>query len=462
MKKYIIPLLVLSSGIWTTQAQLRLPEVLKTPIEAALHQSKDLRQKEIEIEKTILEQKKIKSKYIPTLEATAGYAYLDGRATVDIPGVKIPGTGYELFADKTTMDYQAQILHGGLMAKSVLFSGFQIPNAVKALNEKIQGDALLMETDKDMLIVDVVHSLDQLRFVETSEQLLLDSRLRLDKEEQRVNKGIANGLAVPFDRDKITLARLELESKQTELEGSKDLLFQKIKYLTGLPKEKIVAITYTLEHFALTDDLLLNRQELEALEHYKNAKKYLLKKEKGSYLPQALAFAGVSYTSVFNGDTQFQIPNLPNILPQPHLALNELTLAPNWMAGVLLKWEIFGGTARKHAVQQASLEVEQMENKMDDSKEKLHLQLSQKLVSYQIQNKKIALANQQEQVAKNALDMAAKQYVQGLISINQRLEAENDYMKAAQGKVEILINQRRAAMEAQMASGKLSQNIFYY
>src|SRR5690554_563267 len=125
--------------------------------------------------------------------------------TIDVPGLELPLTGYELFAQKTTVDNQVNALHGGLTAKSVLFSGFQITNGSKALEQKARGDALLIETDKDELIVDVVTSFDKLRFIRASEALIADSKRRLVKEEERVNKAIANGLAIPFDRDKITL-----------------------------------------------------------------------------------------------------------------------------------------------------------------------------------------------------------------------------------------------------------------
>ncbi len=52
--------------------------------------------------------------------------------------------------------------------------------------------------------------------------------------------------------------------------------------------------------------------------------------------------------------------------------------------------------------------------------------------------------------------------MQGLISINKRLEAENDFIKASQGKTGALINQRQAALDASMVTGKLVEKIKYY
>lgn len=461
MKRYLLPFIFLSGGILLGNAQqLQLPESLERPITLALERNKDIQNKELEVEKTILERQSVRSKFIPKLEATGGYAYLDSRMTLDIPGYSLPIVGYELFSEKTKIHNRTNALHGNVMAKSVLFSGLQISNGAKALEEKAKGDKLMIETDRDALIIDVVTSFDKLRFIKASEDLIEDSDRRLEKEGERVNRAIENGLAIPFDRDKILLARLELETKRTELEESKNLLFQKIQYLTGLSEQEIENVVYDLDPLILASDLSVeNKQEIEALESYKRASEFVLKKEKGTFLPQAAAFAGISYTSLFNGSTDFEIPYLPSGMSQPHLNLNEFTISPNLMAGVVLKWEIFGGMERKHKIDQAKINVEQLENKLEDSKDKLNLLLLQKLASYRTFEKKIDLAGQKEVVAKNSLTLAGKQYTQGLISINQRLEAENDFVKASQTKTQALIDQRQAALETMAVTGRLSEKI---
>lgn len=463
MKKFLLTGIALTAVNFLGFAQLQLPKALELPINLALERNKEIANKNLELERTVLERKAIKSKHIPRLETTGAYTYLDSKMTVDIPELELPISGYELLAEKTKINNQMNLLHGGLTAKAVLFSGFQINSGAKALEQKAKGDELLIETDKDNLIVDIITSFDKIKFIEASEELIDDSRRRLEKEEERINKAIENGLAIPFDRDKIKLARLELESKQVELEESKSLLIAKIEYLTGMNEAEILTTTYDLAPILLSSGLSVeNKQELEALSAYKSAGEFLLKKEKGTYLPQAVAFAGVSYTSLFNGSSQFDIPYLPDGMAQPHLNLNEFTIAPNWMAGVVLKWEIFGGMERKHRVRQAELNIQQLENKLADSRDKLNLLLMQKIAAFRTSEKQADLARQKELVAENSLTLAGKQYTQGLISINQRLEAENDFVKASQEKTEALINQRESALEAEKVGGRLIEKIRYY
>ena len=443
-------------------AQLTLPAGMQQPIEQALLRSKEIANKQIELEKANLERKSVQSKSIPKLNATAGYAYFDNHITIDLPGYKLPITGAELFEGKTKVDNRGNLAHAGLLATGVLYAGGQIQSGVKALEEKAVGDSLLIETDKDNLIIDIITSFDKLKYIEASEKLIAESNTRLLKEEERVNKAIENGLAVPFDRDKIKLARLELESKQTQLDESQELLFRKLNYLTGLSKEEIEEISYELKPIVLPEGLNVdNKQELQALQSYKKASEWVLKKERGAFLPQVLAFGGLSYSSLFNGSSAFTIPNLPPNTAQPNLKLNQFSMAPNWIAGIGLKWELFGGNERKHKVEEAALSLQQLDNKLQDSKDKLNLLLSQKLSVYNTQWKQISLANQKEVVAGNNLALAGKQYKQGLIAVTQRLEAESDFVKAGQEKTEVLTNQRQAALEVMAVTGRLSEKIQY-
>jgi hypothetical protein len=60
-------------------------------------------------------------------------------------------------------------------------------------------------------------------------------------------------------------------------------------------------------------------------------------------------------------------------------------------------------------------------------------------------------------VANNNLNLAIKQYKQGLINISE--EAEADSYKASVNKINILIEQRLSALETIIATGELTKHI---
>jgi outer membrane protein TolC len=57
------------------------------------------------------------------------------------------------------------------------------------------------------------------------------------------------------------------------------------------------------------------------------------------------------------------------------------------------------------------------------------------------------------------LNLAVKQYKEGLINISERLEAENDSYKASVNKITTLIEQRLSAIETIISTGDLSKKI---
>lgn len=439
-------------------AQIQIEDPLKEAIWHAIDKSAEVQNRDLEIEKISEEKKSVWNKYVPKVNASANYLYTHADITLDFPTGVIPLLNIPIFEGKAQSESYGNIFHGGISAKTILFSGFQIENGAKALEEKRRGTAYLTEVEKEKLITDVIQSFDQLHVLKAMDFLLEESQNRLEVENNRVERAIKEGLTIPYDREKIKLASLELESKKIELEGKRNLLYQKIHYLTGYSKEEVDQVLYELKPYHLHDDLSIeNKQELKALESFKNASDYLIKKEKGTYLPVLGAFGSVNYTSLFNAGVkaeEIKDWNMPL-----HAKINEFTLGPNWMLGVSMQWEIFGGFERKNKVKMAKIQSQQMENQLNDTKEKLELLLANNLTNYKIQNKVYQNNIEKEHIAEKNLNRATRQYQEGLINISERLEAENDFFKASTEKIESLMQQRKTALDALSATGNLMQII---
>ena len=459
MKKHLLfqSVLVLFT-VQTLKAQIPITKDLEKAIEKAWNKSSKLKNQHYELEKLENQRKGVLNKYLPHVSATVAYAYLDNDLTIDVPTKTTPILGIDFFEGETTFSNRAQVFHAGLNASMPLFTGMQIPNGAKAVEQKKQGTAYLLEVEKDQLIKEVINSFDQITLLNEAEKLIADSEKRLEKETIRVEKAISLGLAIPYDRDKIKYAALELHSKTIEIKGKRKLLYQKIQYLTDLSIEEIENTKYNLEPYLLSDSSLSieNKHELKALESFKSAQNYLLKKEKGSYLPTLGAFASVSHSNLFDFESNTTLGVGP-INKDVSLKVNELTLSPNWMVGLALKWDVFSGFERKHKVEEAKINIAQMDNTIKDTREKLGLLLQQQYSNYEVATEKIAIAEQLQKVSENNLKMAIKQYQEGMISISERLEAENETFKANLNKVSSLIDQRLAAIETVITTGEINQ-----
>jgi outer membrane protein TolC len=192
MKKHVLLSLISLFCLAEGYSQIAVSASLDDAIQKALAKSSSVKNKELEIEKLNLQKKSIWNKYIPTVEATAMYLYFDNRMTIDLPTVTV--ANYPLLDGKTSFDNYGNIFHGGVMAKTVLFSGLQIPNGAKAIEQKAIGTAYLTESEKDGIVKDVINTFDQLALLDEVERLINDSEKRLNAETLRVTKAIEQGL----------------------------------------------------------------------------------------------------------------------------------------------------------------------------------------------------------------------------------------------------------------------------
>src|SRR5690606_26981748 len=276
--------------------------VFKSVVEQATLHNMKLRNSALENQKVALEREAVKGKLLPSISVNALYGYTNSTIALDLPTQELPVLGTQLFEGAQKASMSSQLAFGGVTAKQVLFSGMQITHGQKALEKKYEAQQLLLEAGYEEIAGEVVMSFDRLMLLKEVDKLIDDSERRLEKERLKVLKAIENGLAIPYDRDKIQLAMLDIQSRRAEVESSRELLYFRLQEATGMAIEELKQVSYTLEEIVLPADteLHLNRKELEALRISQQAHEYLLKKEKGARLPVAFAFGNVSYANAFS------------------------------------------------------------------------------------------------------------------------------------------------------------------
>ncbi|MFV0146538.1 TolC family protein [Empedobacter falsenii] len=431
---------------------------LKLPVEKAIESSYNLKNKQLEVDKNNSKYDEIKGKQKPSLSAIALGSYLNSNGTIDIPTKSIDLISTELFAGNQRFNTSTGLFTIGINASQVIFSGLQIPNALNAIQEKSVALDYLKDAEKEVITKDILQTYDQLMLIQKVEELISNSAKRLDKEHLKVQKAIQNGLAIPYDREKIKLAMLELEARQVEVNGSRQLLYKKLETLTHLSIEDLQQIEYELTpiHIISAEYTLENKKELKALEHSIKAYEFLYKKEKGSHLPQVFAFANTNYTSIFG--SRFKLKDV-DLLGDVNLKMNQFTLFPNILIGIGAKWELLDGGQHKNRLVQAKTDILINENKLKDSQEKLNLLLSKNKIDYETSSEKLKVNHQQNTIATNNLEIASRRFQEGLIDVTERLAAENDFYKANLGYYSQIIDQRSKTYELLQTSGELFNQI---
>lgn len=433
------------------------PQVMDV-INTTFQTNKDIILKYFDVQKTNLEIEGVASNRLPHIAASGLYGYVHSNGSLDLPTTELPILNESLFAGATDFRLNTQAAYAGVSVRQVIFSGLQIPNGQRALKYRVDAQQYLVEATKEEITKDIAQTFDQMMLLDQVEKLIQDSKKRINKEQLKVNKGIENGLAIPYDRDKLKLALLELEVKKVELAGSRSLLVKKIQQLSGLAANRVQEVTYELSPVFLSLDSLIvqDRSELKALDASSKAYDYLMKKEQGSVLPTIFAFGSANYLNIFN--TNLTVKDQP-LLGDIDLSSNHLRGRPNLMVGVGVKWDIYSGGAHKNKLRQVALDQSINATKRADTEQKLALLLAKNNISFQTANQKLAVNRQQVTVAANNLEMASRQLEAGLIDVTELLASENEWYKVNLSYYSHIMEQRSSALELLHASGNLLETI---
>lgn len=457
MKNLILLWMLLAATSIISQENLSNSEL--ELIQLSLQKSYSLKNANNDLMIDSIETKAIKQNFIPTLTMNGGYAYGSANINADIPTFQLPISGTEIFDGESQFDAKGHFFNANLTAKALLFSGLQVNYGSKASKEKIKAKNFLLEREKSEIIKDVIDTFDKIELLERSKIVIEESEERLATEKTRVKAAIENGLATPFEREKITAAELKLASKKMELEGNLRLLNLKLSVLTGLDIGQIEQYHFELKPwlFKQNDASYSNRPELEALRASIEAYEYKLKMNKNHFLPKIAAFATLSYFNLFN--SEIKTPYDTPISEQPiNLDLNYFEGFPAYLVGVGFEWEIFNGLKSNNEIQKTSIEKNMAENKKIDAEEKLKLFEEKVKIEFDVKNQQILIKEQEKKVASNTLHLAIASYREGLINISERLEAETDYQEAILEYYKIVAMQRQTALEVLTSTGSLTLN----
>jgi len=445
-------------------AQSNVSELAKILANEALKKSYALSNSQLEGDKTEQDIKSAKATYIPKINAIGAYAYLNQDVMVDLPSIQTGISGLNLFEGSQSFGVKGQLGLAAVNAEMVLFSGMQAEYGTKALVEKKQAQEYMSQAKKNEITQDILQTIDQIALLHQSKLLLDESQKRLDKENLRVSKAIENGLAIPYDRKKIEVAIYRLEAKKQEYEGKRELLFSKLSMLTGRSVNELENQTNDINELnpwtfvsskISSDTSTVNvRPEMRALNAGIKAVDYQIKMQKAKALPQVIAMGSVGYTNLHNAQisTPYHIPVSGQDIT---LKTNKIEAFPNYIVGVGVKWNVFSGTQRTHELKKLSIEKTIAENNKKDINEKLDLLLQKSRTEFRLAEKQMQLKEKEKTVSEDALNTAVKSYQEGLISITERIEAENSLQQSQMEYVQAVFEQRKAALSYLNAQGIL-------
>lgn len=437
------------------------PPSLSEILDSALRHDYSYENKQLQLQATELTKERLNDVYMPRVELNAKQAYAYAAANLTTPAfstailpLPLPVTNFPEHENRYQLDNF--ITQADLKASFVLFAGGKVGYLKKANEAKLNAETALLTVSENEIIQNISAVYDQLSMLKEMKQMLDESQRRLDQNQKTASKALSTGLITQYEYNKIELANAQLQAKFKEYIGKRKLILLNLNMLTKIPLERLELIDETLQVLAVNYvNEAANRPEISALKDAVLANEYKVKAAKTWWIPKLGASASISYIGLQNARLRTTEPTLTTQQPINH-TFNNINVAPIFMAGIGLKWDLFDGRDGITETKQAKLDLQIAKNKLADSDEKIQLQLEKMKIELEVASDQLAVKEIAKTIAENSLQQATKEFAIGLIKSTELLDAENDFQQAKLDYSQAIFTQRRAAINYLNAAGTLN------
>lgn len=430
MKRKILLLTILTSWQWA----LAQSPVLEAYIQQGLKNNLQLQQEQLNYERSIENLAQAKALFLPYAGINASYQLADGGRKISIPvgdlvnpvyanlnqinsQLNNGAPAYPMISNQTT-NFLATDFHDTKVRLIQPLFNPEIYFNYKAQKELISVQQAQKKAYENQLKYEITSAYFQ--YLQSDEALrILKNTHNLLEELLKINQSlVANSKAT---KDVVLSTEYELnktEQQIAESEKNNQVAQSYFNFLlnrelnSSIDKDSTLSVAGTdqSEIPALTDMALKQRQELAQLQSSLKASEQVVGLNRGNaFLPKInvvgdVGYQGFSYT--FGSDQRY------------------------WLVQFGLTWDIFKGGEKRSRVQQARIDYQILENKMDQLKKQIELQVIQS--HYDLQSARQAYAASQSGVrsAQKSFQIIQSKYKEGAAILIEYLDAQNKYTTA--------------------------------
>ena len=341
---------------------------------------------------------------------------------------------------------------GSVMVRQPIYMGGAIiaANKIADIGEQIADNDLDMQTQQTLYSIDQAYwlavSLKQKYKLATSYHDLVK------KLNEDVHKMIQQGVATKADGLKVDVKVNEAEMKITQAEDGLVLSKMLLCQLCGIPMNQQITLAdedkeslalsgtpvdTEQQRVAATDSAMNTRPELRMLQNTLDISKQATNLVRAVYLPHVALTGGytISNPNVFNGF--------------------EKKFAGVWNVGVIVQvpvWNWFDGAYKVRAAKAAS-NIAQMN--LDDTREKIHLQIAQSQFKVKEAQKKLSMAMKNIDSAEENLRCANLGFKEGVMEVTDVMAAQTAWQQAQSQKIDAEIDVKLTQVGLNKALGIL-------
>ncbi|MFV8337446.1 TolC family protein [Flavobacterium sp. RSP29] len=440
MKKVIL-LLTLTFALGANAQEVK-SLTLKEAINYALENKADAKKAKLKVENSEYQIQEVRSQALPQISANGNLTYnpVIQTTVIDGTGFGAPGTTIQAAFGQKWVSTAGVSLTQAIFDQAV-FTGLK---AAKSTREFYQINEQLTE---EQVIERVANNYYQV-YVQRQKLTVIDSTYKNTTKVRNIIKGqFDNGLAKKTDLDRILVKISNINTQRQQVLNAVQIQENALKFYMGMPIETQIEIPQTA--FEVSPQSLseipntANRTEYLLLKKQEQLLSYQKKAVEAGYYPTLSLNAGYNYIG--------QGPVMPlGAKPSEGVYWSDFS-----SIGLNLKVPIFTGFSTRAKVRQTDIDLRTIKEDLNDTK--LSLDLAFANAKTQIDNSLTIINNQREnaQLAKEVLDNTRNNYVQGLASLTDLLDAENSLTEAQNNYTSAILDYKLAEIQLIKSKGEL-------
>jgi outer membrane protein len=415
---------------------------LKEAIKYALENKAEAKKARLKIENNEYQIQEIRSRALPQISANGNLTHnpIIQTTVIDGAGFGQPGTTIQAAFGQKWISTAGVSLTQALFDQSV-FTGLKAAKTTRAFYQ------INDQLTEEQVIENVANNYYQV-YVLRQKLVLAENNLTTTTKVRDIVKGqFDNGLAKRIDLDRMNVNLSNINTQKQQIINAVQLQENALKFYMGMPMESQINIPqsqFEVTPSAFTEapnvanrsEYLLIKKQQELLELQKQSL------EAGYYPTLSLA---ASYNYIGQG------PKMPWFAkPSDGVYWSDFSAI-----GVNLRVPVFTGFGTRAKVRQADVALRSIEEDIKDTQ--LALDLDFKNATTQIENSLITLKNQKEnmKLADEILKNINNNYLQGLASLTDLLDAENASTQAQNNYTAAILDYKLAEIKLIKSKGQL-------
>lgn len=276
---------------------------------------------------------------------------------------------------------------------------------------------------------------------------IAENNLGSTQKVREIIKGqFDNGLAKKIDLDRISVKVSNLEAARLQLSNAVQLQENTLKFFIGMPMDQQIKLPENT--MAVTADAFTSKAEIESRTEMSLLKKQeqLLGFQKKAYQAEYYPVLSLSANYGYLGQgTKMPLGGKPN----------DVFWSDFSSIGLNLHIPVFNGFSTRSKVRQAEVSLKKIEEDIKDTELALNYQFEN--AKTQLNNSIINIKTQKENsdLAKTVLENTKNNYVNGLASLTELLDAENALSEAQNNYTTAQLEYKLAEIQIIKSKGEL-------